>query len=219
MTQASRTIQFGERPRRSLSASIARETASRALQGSLPGRRLVAHRPGRARRSRARRIAAATGAAARTRIIRAVRPREPSSGRRVALRRDARIAVLHTEDRRCSAARRPARQSRPRALGSDRRREPAAGRAHRADRVGELREPRGAWPRRARSSPTSTRKATRASATTAAASSSTSPSSSRSTASRSCSTPTPPTCSRTPARRRTRRCSSRRSTPATRSSA
>ena len=91
--------------------------------------------------------------------------------------------------------------------------EPAAGRPHRADRVGELREPRGHGGAGHRSSPTSTPRATRASATTAAASSSTSPSSSRSTARRSSSTPTPPTCSRTPARRPTRRCSSRRSKP------
>ena len=119
----------------------------------------------------------------------------------------------------CSIARITLAASRPGALGRHRRREPAAGRPHRADRVGELREPARCWRRRARSSPTSTPRAIPASATTAAASSSTSPSSSRSTARRSCSAPMSPTCSRIRARRRTRRCSSRRSSPATRSSA
>ena len=83
---------------------------------------------------------------------------------------------------------------------------PAPGRSHRVDRLGELRQPARCWKRRARSSPTSTPKAIRASATTAAASSSTWPKRSPSSARSSCSAPTTPTCSRTPVRRRTRRC-------------
>ena len=77
------------------------------------------------------------------------------------------------------------------------------GRPHRADRVGELRQPARARSAGLACSPTSTPKAIRASATTAAANTSTSPSSSRSTAPRSCSAPTTPTCSRIRARRPT----------------
>ena len=102
------------------------------------------------------------------------------------------------------------RPGRPGAVGRHRRREPAPGRPHRADRVGELREPGGDGGAGVAAHQQVRRGLPRASATTAAASTSTSPSSSRSTGRRSCSAPSSPTCSPIPVRRPTRRSSWRR---------
>ena len=109
-------------------------------------------------------------------------------------------------------------QADPERLGRHRRREPAAGRPHRADRVGELRQPGGAGgaghaahqqvrrglSRQALLRRLRVRRRRRAARDRP-----------REEAVRRRATPT---CSRTPARRPTRRCSSPRSSPATRSS-
>ena len=83
----------------------------------------------------------------------------------------------------------------------------------RADRLRERRQPRGARGAGLGPHQQVRRGLSRASATTAAASSSTSSSSSPSTAPRRCSAPSTPTCSRTRARRRTWRSTSRSSQP------
>ena len=109
------------------------------------------------------------------------------------------------------------RRVRSRARRRARRRAAPPGRPHRADRVGELRQPARARGTGLGADEQVRRRLSRASATTAAANTSTSPSSWRSIARRSCSAPTMPTCSRTRARRRTRprisRCSIRRHDP------
>ena len=97
----------------------------------------------------------------------------------------------------------PARRGRPRDRRGARARAGAPAEHARADRVGELRAPRGARGAGQRAHEQVRGGLSRAPATTAAASTSTSPSSSRSTAPRSCSAPSTPTSSRTPARRPT----------------
>ena len=197
--------------RRSSSCSSAAPTAwtatrSRTLRSPrrrtpMPPRGCAHRRPAGPRprpRHRRRRLQPAQPRARLDPRRRGLRRRRPEAG----LSGTLRAAMFCTSPIDASPGSIPAR-------GRARRRAPPPGRAHRADRLGELHEPARARGAGLGADQQVRRGLSRASATTAAASTWTSPSSSRSTARSSCSAPTTPTCSRTPARRRTPRRTSR----------
>ena len=120
----------------------------------------------------------------------------------------AEIENHDAESRRHPRARTP-RRSDPEIAQAVRNEQTPPERRPGADRLGKFRQPGGPRSRRVGADEQIRRRVSRASATTAAASSSTSPKRSPSIAPRRCSAPSTPTCSRTPAHRRTWRCISR----------
>ena len=213
-TARARASRSANRPTRSLSASIARDKASRAFKEP-PLRR--ADRLGTPHR-----VTRCAGAVADYRGF-AARAAHPAAGTRGSGMLKSSIARQPATDsrHRVSMFRRSQtpRESRPRVWAAIERGEPAAGRSHRADRLGELREPGGdgraglaahQQVRRRLSGQALLRRLRvrrhRRAARDRPREEAVPRANSR-------------TCSRIRARRPTRRCSSRRSSPATRSSA